>query len=290
MYDLKDKIYALITLFKPSEQNAEKIKDLSKYVDKVFLCDNSGKSNEELFSSIDNSVYIDNGANLGLSTAYNTVLKNVDYGLNADDFIIFFDQDSSITYNHIEKLLSVYRTLEKKIDKIGCLGPAYYNCANDQIEVVKGKKIFDRTYEVSKIITSSMLTKYSTLKEVGFFNDSVFLDYADWDLCWRLEKRGFRCFITSDTSIEHCVGIGEKKIGFISIRIWNPIRTYYQVRDGKYLLKQDYVPFIDKLHLLYMTKILPVLNIRYFDRKEEREKYYEQALMDAKNNVIGEFK
>lgn len=59
------------------------------------------------------------------------------------------------------------------MDKVGCLGPAYFNSANGQVEVVKGKKIFDRTYEVNRIITSSMLIRYSLLKGVGFFNDMI---------------------------------------------------------------------------------------------------------------------
>lgn len=287
MYELKNKIYALITLYNPSSENGEKIKELSQYVDRVFLCDNSGNDNGELFSKINNSIYINNGRNLGLSSAYNVVLKNTCYGWNSNDYIIFFDQDSSVTQKHIEKLLSIYKKLEQHIDKVGCLGPAYYNSANGQVEVVKGKKILEKTYEVNRIITSSMLVKYGTLKETGFFNDSVFLDYADWDLCWRLRKTGYKCFTTTATKINHRVGLEEKKIGPLSIRIWDPIRTYYQVRDGKYLLKQTYVPVHDRMQLMYMTSVLPKLNIKYLDRSNERREYLQRAIQDFKVGKTG---
>lgn len=287
MYDLKEKIYALITLFKPSEQNAEKIKDLSKYVDKVFLCDNSGENKGELFSEIENAIYINNQSNLGLSAAYNAALRDPKYGWNDNDFIIFFDQDSSVSQKHIEKLVHIYQKLERQMDKVGCLGPAYFNSANDQVEVVKGKEIFDRTYEVNRIITSSMLIRYSLLKGVGFFNDSVFLDYADWDLCWRLRKAGYSCFTTTATKIDHRVGLGEKKIGPLSIRIWDPIRIYYQVRDGKYLLRQSYIPTHDRMQLIYMTSILPKLNIKYLDQSSERKRYYHKAIKDFNAGKIG---
>lgn len=135
-----------------------------------------------------------------------------------------------------------------------------------------------------------MLVRHETIKAIEFFNAKVFLDYADWDLCWRLEKAGYGCYTTTATKIEHNVGNGTKKAGPVSIRIWNPIRTYYQVRDGKYLLKQNYVPFRDRLQLMYMTTVLPRLNIKYLDQKEERKKYYRRALDDAKNDVTGEFK
>lgn len=284
------RITAMVTLFHPEEKNVENIRKISQCVDRIILCDNSGCDKHNLFSDIDNSTYINNHRNLGLSAAYNVALRDELLDWHPDDFIIFFDQDSVVSRKHVEKLIKVYLYLENKGLKVGCLGPAYYNAVSGEVEVVKGKQIHKQIYKVNKIITSSMLVRHEIIEKIDFFNDKIFLDYADWDLCWRLGKVGYGCYTTTAAKFEHSVGIGTKRIGPLSIRVWNPIRTYYQVRDGKYLLKQEYVPIHDRLQIVYMTTVLPKLNVRYLDRKDERERFYKRALNDAKSNISGEFK
>ncbi len=278
---------SLVTVYNPDCQTVDNINTYAASVDKVFVCDNSPHDNKELFSSINNLSYIYNNGNLGISGAFNRVLKDKNYCWNADDNIIFFDQDSRVKQGHVEKLLKLYERLEKRY-RVGCIGPSYFNLSNGKLEYVKGRQIGKTLYEVPTVITSSMLTSYSALKAVDFFNEKIFLDYSDWDLCWRWTSNGYKVFTTKAVVFDHNVGNNEVQAGLIKIRKWDPVRTYYQVRDGRYLLSQKYVSYSYRIRLLYMTRLLPLMNIKYLDKKGERRHYYKKAISDYQNGIYGE--
>ena len=52
------------------------------------------------------------------------------------------------------------------------------------------------------------MTKYCVLQKINFWNEDIFLDFADYDLCWRLNKNGLYSFITNNVTLEHCLGEG----------------------------------------------------------------------------------
>ena len=66
-------IYALVTIYSPNKDVIENIKILSSQVDIVYLCDNSSSQNMPMFEEIKNCTYVFNGANLGLSQAFNRI-------------------------------------------------------------------------------------------------------------------------------------------------------------------------------------------------------------------------
>lgn len=207
-------IYALITLYNPDPNVCINIQLIATQVDKVYLCDNSTKNNVEMFMSIDNKEYLFFNKNLGLSCAFNQILINEEVFDN-NDFILFFDQDSEISNGYIAQLIQIYEYLEKQNVNIGCLGPVYYNTNSKQIEVPKKKeKIYDNIFIVRSIITSSMLCRYNKLKEVGFWNEKIFLDMSDWDLCWRIQRQSYLCCMTNSLVLNHTLGEGQKKNRF----------------------------------------------------------------------------
>ena len=281
-------ITALVTTYNPNISSLENIMSYAYSVDRIIICDNSAESNEELFLSIPKCIYKHNYYNMGISVAFNKELKDASYAWKEDEYIIFFDQDSKVEKKHVENLVEIYNKLEKKY-KIGCLGPVYYNIVSQNTECILGKKITDSVFETPAIITSSMLCQFGILKKIDFFNEKIFLDFADWDLCWRLKANDFRVFTTNSVRLIHSVGESGAKFGPINVRKWSAIRTYYQVRDGKFLLRQKYIPLRYRIHLEYMTRILPRLSIQLFDDIENRKKYYQQALKDNYDGKYGPF-
>lgn len=283
-----DKIIALITLFNPDAKVRTNVKTIAEQVDYVYLCDNSVISNHSLFCDISNSSYLFEGVNNGISKAFNTVLKKKDKKFSDNDFIIFFDQDSRISEGYIRKLIQEYKRLEEQNLTIGCIGPIFQNSSNNKVEVPRiKKKLSPCSYQVDGIITSSMLTRYSNLLDVNFWNEDIFLDFTDWDLCWRLQQSQKICVITSKVVLYHAVGIGNKKIGFYDIRVGQPIREYYQIRDALYLLKEDYVPFKMRIKLLQFAFWLPFVHCLFLDNKKERKNYIKQAYKDYDKRIHG---
>lgn len=282
--------HALVTLYNPSEKEFNNCWILSQQVDTVILCDNSQESHETVFQNEKNIIYITKNENLGLGAAFNVALKNDTYGWKDDDLIIFFDQDSQIGEGYIQALQDEYRKIETLIPNLGCLGPVFYNTSNGRTERPRQKKnITDETYEVSNTITSSLMMRYGNLKRIDFWNEKVFLDLADWDLCWRMQKAGMVCCMTEKVVLHHSVGNGEKKVGPIKLRVGQPFREYYQTRDALYLLQENYVPLKMRLRLIANVTIRPVVHYLMLDDKKSRMKFIRRGINDYKKGVHGEY-
>lgn len=282
--------HALVTLYNPGEKEFNNCRILSQQVDTVILCDNSQESHETVFQNEKNIIYITKNENLGLGAAFNVALKNDTYGWKDDDLIIFFDQDSQIGEGYIQALQDEYRKIETLIPNLGCLGPVFYNTSNGRTERPRQKKnITDETYEVSNTITSSLMMRYGNLKRIDFWNEKVFLDLADWDLCWRMQKAGMVCCMTEKVVLHHSVGNGEKKVGPIKLRVGQPFREYYQTRDALYLLQENYVPLKMRLRLIANVTIRPVVHYLMLDDKKSRMKFIRRGINDYKKGVHGEY-
>lgn len=283
------KIYALVTLYYPKDVHVDNLRALLSQVDKVIVCDNSPNDNSSFVPS--ECSYTSIYKNLGLSAAFNRVLKDEKYGWSPDDIIIFFDQDSRIAENHVKTIVESYNECAKNNCKVGCIGPVFYNIFNNEFEIPRDKKkIASNIYEVKSIITSSMMCKYKDLQEVGFWNEEIFLDMADWDLCWRLMQNGFKCCMTSNVFLLHTVGTGIKKIVFFRMRVAAPIREYYEIRECLYMMGKKYTPFKYKLLFIAMLTVRNLIHVTCYDEKKKRLHYIVRGIKDFLNNIHGEFK
>lgn len=280
---------AIITVYYPDEENSKNVEKIAEQVDRVIVCDNSPSENKSLFLN-EKVEYIFFGENLGLSAAFNRVLSKSE-NWKDEDYIIFFDQDSTIESGHIEKLIEIYEELQKNEANIGCLGPVYYNNSSGMVEIPKQKKLLmNKTYEVQSIITSSMLTKYENLKSIGFWNEKTFLDMADWDLCWRLMDSGRKCCMTENVVLKHTLGNGEKKIAGIRLRVGSTIRDYYQTRDCLYLLKEEYTPFKYKCRFILMLTVRAWVRLIFLDDRKKRLHYIMRGHKDYRSNICGVYR
>lgn len=285
------KIKAIITLYYPQEKHRNNILRIACQVDEVYVCDNSPKSNEHIYKNINKVTYIYWGENRGISYAFNSVLYNKCYKWSESDYILFFDQDTIIPENHVYKLIQEYNRLKMLGVRVGCLGPVYYNTSNRTLEFPRRyKRISKNSIEVQSIITTSMLCRYGDIKEIGFWNEEIFLDMADWDLCWRLLEKGYQCCMTTVSKIHHSVGEGEKKVGLMSLRVGKPIREYYQLRDCRYLLKKKYTPSKYKLRFILMITLRSFLHLLLFDNRKERLMYMNYARYDFLHGIKGVIK
>ena len=101
-------VVALVTVYNPNKNVVNNLKLLSEQVERIILCDNSVYDNLEMFAEVKNSVYTTQYKNLGLTGAFNTVLKDSVYGWKDDDIIVFFDQDSRICLLYTLTLPTIY--------------------------------------------------------------------------------------------------------------------------------------------------------------------------------------
>lgn len=282
-------VVALVTLYYPDAGVASNIEVLAEQVSNVIILDNTPDcDNSDLFSGIQRCKYFANGHNFGLSVAFNKGLALEVSRLS--DYIIFFDQDSHISDGLIAGLIDDFESVSKK-KKIGCIGPLYHDIVSGERSLPNDRFAIDAgLYGVKNVITSSMLTKYTILQEVGFWNEKIFLDLADWDLCWRLRSRGFLICLTSNLSFNHTLGSGIKKIFFLKVRQSQPVRQYYGVRDSLKLFLLEYVPFKYRVRFFFMWTLSPLFYIVFFPNRFVRLKYVARAFIDAFRGVDGPFR
>lgn len=276
-------VSALITVYHPSDSVAHNVRVIAEQADVVFICDNSPQSYAGLFASIGapNIRYRFFGENLGISRAFNRILKDPNISWQENDHIFFFDQDSLIQNNHISRMVSAFETVREAGFPIGCLGPAYFNTSSGCVEIPRTKTtLMEDIYAVSSIITSSMLSTYGNLREVGFWNEDVFLDMADWDLCWRMTASGKLCCMDGAAVFRHTLGTGEKKVGPLRIRIAKPFREYYQIRESSYLFWKPYTPVKYRIRFLAMLLIRSPVHLIFLDGRKDRLIYITRGLAD----------
>ena len=284
-------IKALITVYNPSADVRDNIFRIAQQVDEVIICDNSPHNNEPLLNNptIPNLKYVFFQENLGLSLAFNRILKSE--GWKDSDYVIFFDQDSSIADHHIGGLIEEYEKLKKQNIPVGCLGPVFHNTSNDLVEVPHIKtKLNDHCFKVSSIITSSMLCRYEDIRSIQYWNERVFLDMADWDFTWRMMKNGKCCCMTDAVILKHSLGTGERQIGPLRIRIGSVFREYYQTRECLYLLTRSYTPFKYRIRFLAMLSIRPLIHLLFLEHRRERIKYIFMGIRDFFKKKTGALK
>ncbi len=282
-------ITALITIYNPDSSVSGNILNIASQVDRVIVCDNSSQRSELDISALENAEYVYFGQNLALSLAFNKILMDKKYNWKSNEYILFFDQDSKIEAGHVMKLVDEYEKIREEYP-IGCIGPLYYDRKTGIVRIPKVRtQINEHSYIVDSNITSSLLCEYKNLEKIQFWNEGIFLDMADWDLCWRFMEAGYTCFRTKCTILSHTVGDGEKRFGPVHIRRGAPIRVYYQTRNYLYLLKKSYVPLRYKVRFIYNLVIRPIEYLIFLDEKRDRFLYYLQGIRDYHRNLHGEY-
>lgn len=283
-------ICALVTLYHPTDEVVENMKILSQQVNHVFVIDNTpNESFENMFSMIENITYKANLENFGLSKAFNILLKNEN--IKEYDYIIFFDQDSRIDDEFIHKLIEEFMLVSNKLNSNQIfIGPAYFNRNTNVLKIPKDKKeIENGIFKVKSIITSGLLTTYECLKSINFWNEKIFLDLAELELCWRFISIGGYVCLSSNIVLQHSLGYGNLRIGKKHIAKSIPVREYYQTRECLKLLFKSYTPLRFRLIFLYRIFFSPIIRLIYYDYKKQRIKYYFLGILDffrGKNGVF----
>ena len=279
---------AVVTLFYPKPEMAENLKTLGEQVTWLILSDNTPDGgNQALFSGIPNAVYLANHANLGLAAGINRGLDTEE--VRKSDYVFFFDQDSKVPENHIATMIRDWETIEKD-HRIGLLGPRFYDEITetynaDAILENRTEDSSDTYIPIAQMITSSMMTTYNIMKDIGFWNEELFLDYGDYDLCWRLAAAGYELFITKNVLLKHRLGEGsvDAKVKGQTFRLayGAPVRKYYQTRAAIKLLRKNYVPISWRKILKQNLTIWRYYDLKYLPEKWKNTRYYHKGLLDG---------
>jgi rhamnosyltransferase len=197
----------------------------------LYVYDNSETKTpgiEEALTKINPSIqYKFFNSNEGIAKRLNQAMDQA--ALNQYDYLLTMDQDSSFKAGDFEK----YKTLIQ--------ASAYNHVAqfgvNCQPDFTQPK---EQPEEALTLITSGSILNLSLTKNIGPFNEALFIDFVDAEFSYRVIQNGYINLMFSNIVLNHNLGklVEGRGLGNFkkSMRIIHaPNRVYYIVRNGLYL-------------------------------------------------------
>ena len=271
------KIGSCTVLFNPDRDVISNVETYKELVDVCVVVDNSDNKNEvsKYFEEDSSYKYIDMHGNQGIAAALNAGIEYL-HSVSMD-MALTMDQDSLFPTSDY---LAIYQLIEKYKDEYSLIG-LDVNRVDPSQEIVL----------VPYWITSGNFVNISDFYLVGKMNESLFIDYVDFDLGYRFKKAHLKIGYLSGYCITHTIG------NPIPIHVLNrtfyalnhsPIRYYYRYRNAYYLYHYVDREFFKKEYRREMFGSL--IKMFIFEKKRnEKIKMIKKGLSDAKKKRLGKF-
>ncbi|MBP1046351.1 glycosyltransferase [Enterococcus sp. BWM-S5] len=240
------KICAGVITFNPDIELLENnLAILRKQVERVYIIDN-GSSNIEQIKLIDKEISVVGfSENVGIAKALNRLMMEADK--EGFEWVLSMDQDTLIQPNVIE---SYSRYIDDPT--IGMLTLRVIRKSSS------GEILFETSTEneydyVERCPTSGMLLETAAWKEAGGYDDWLFIDYVDYDMCQKVLLLNKKIVRVNDTYMIQQLGDGAE-LSIVGRMIeslssdkmkkktivfnHNPVRNYYFVRNSIYFMRK----------------------------------------------------
>ncbi|MCC4414512.1 glycosyltransferase [Limosilactobacillus reuteri] len=266
----KSEVCTIVVTFNPNIADFTKnIKEISHYPSKVIIVDNNSKPEKikELRSLIKrlNLTLYELADNYGIGYAQNYAIRK-----EHSDYYFFLDQDSYVSVNQFNMLLTEFKNLKSQDKHIAALGPTIYDASPS-----RGKASL-----VEKIISSGSIISKEALATIGLMRDDFFIDYIDYEWCWRATGMGWHIYQSNTVKIHHETnGVLRKNNHTI-----DPIfRLFYIYRNATYIVIHE--PIQMKIKVKLGCRLLGKLLFQWqLENKKQRLKV---CLLGVKDGVRG---
>lgn len=275
------KISATVIWYNPGNENIGNIWTYLNYFEKLFIIDNSKNSNKELSKKLESTKvkYIYNeGKNLGISGALNLACeKAIKEGFS---WILTMDQDSSFDSKNIKEYFKIFNQIQN--NNIGIISPNHI-LKNDIIKTEEDKEFINTDH----VMTSGNLLNLSVWEKVGRFDENLFIDEVDSEMCYRMIEKGYKIKQLNKIKMYHELGNLEKRNFFfrkVSILNHNYIRKYYITRNKFYMFKN-----YRRYRMRYIYYILnDFFKVIVYEKDKVRKlKYMFKGIKDFFKNKMG---
>src|SRR4051812_16282083 len=188
--DQSARVCAIVVTYHPHAAFLENVKNLAAEVASVIVADNTeGVETPECLRAVQNARGVEilrNGENRGIAVALNLGIKQA-IGLGFQ-WVATFDQDSAITSNYFESMFAAYESCPFR-DHVPLIAPEL--CYSEpESQQKRGSDAHFLFSETTTAMTSGSLIRTDILATAGFYDETFFMDYVDYEFCLRLEKHG----------------------------------------------------------------------------------------------------
>ena len=237
------RIAAGITLYNPEiERLKDNIKATLGQVERLYIVDNDSNNTAgiKVDLALDERVtIISNAENKGVAAALNRMCNAaIEDGF---DWIMTLDQDSLPENDIVEKYLPFTEN-----EEVALITPKFDD--DNEPDMIFSEKDEPTTF-IERCNTSASLVRLSVFKEVGGFDEKMFIDCVDFDYCTTLIENGYKILRVNSAVLHHRLGEASEVKFFIPIgRLFgikklqksfftynhSPLRTYYYARNIRY--------------------------------------------------------
>lgn len=239
---MQNKYVVVIVTFQPDAERVRvNVAGLKRQGFTVIIVDNFSDNIEQIKESVGYDILVELPENKGIAAALNDGMhKAVSLGA---EWVLSLDQDTLVADN----LLDEYRKYTA-LKNAGALCPAIEK-KNEGLIHACSKKI-ERVY---KCPTSGFFLNTSVWSVVGEYDEWMFIDYVDYDMCTRLRINGYQIYRVNTTKIIQ--ELGKQSVNRFFFRLgqllhWkklqnfavtynhSPFRNYYFVRNSLYYINK----------------------------------------------------
>lgn len=221
-----------VVLYQPDDSVLDNIISYINLTERLYVIDNSISpvSIIDKLKGYPQVTYISMGGNKGIASALNAGI----FRAMQDNFthLMTMDQDSRFQQPVFKGYVQKAGTIFDEVQNAALVGINY-----DGYQ----QKHRDKDVEVAEeVITSGMIINLDIMKKLGSFIEELFIDYVDYEYCYRARKAGYLCFIVNQYRLEHQIGgmnpIVKYGIHFRNHNEHNAIRQYYMARNAIYVM------------------------------------------------------
>lgn len=215
------------------KKNVEAIK---KQVDHVLIVDNHSTNAQEITDLFCEDAMVTiayNKKNYGVGVGLNQIMR---YALSKGyTWALTLDQDTFVYPN----LISKYEQYTEMPDV------AMINCHYNDRNYYKAKSYTQKNeFEfVRECITSACLTNAKAVLQCGGFDNKMFIDLVDNDMCATLQENGYKIVKLRHMGYLHSLGnVTKKRIFGYDLKLfhYSPMRIYFLSRNTIYYIKKHH--------------------------------------------------
>lgn len=233
-------ICGVVVTYHPPPGFLSNLEALRSQVDEVIVVDNSeGDTSESVILPIEKcgASVIRNGKNLGIASALNLGIK---YAISRGfEWVATFDQDSMITADYFQTILSAHAACPFR-DRVPLIAPLL--CYSQNESETNRKREPQSSFSLTRTaMTSGSLIRTNIFAKEGFYDETFFMDYVDYEFCLRLWKHGWKLIRANQAHLLHRLGLPQTHsfLGLkVTIKSHSAWRRYFIMRNRVIVFKR----------------------------------------------------
>ncbi|MBO9593657.1 MAG: glycosyltransferase [Niabella sp.] len=239
------KFAAVVITYFPGDDFPGNIATYLNHTDRLYIADNSEPSfsfPQELHNNPKITILAD-GVNRGIAARLNQVMELA--ANEAYDWMLTMDQDSSFNAEQLQQYITNIKNFKQR-ETVAMFGA----------EAGKTPESPSVAFEPSRLlITSGSMVNLQLSKQIGGFDERLFIDGVDHAYCFEAGKQGFETVRFTGVYLNHNLGTRHtvrslKSLKQSSRALHAPFRLYYMFRNFQYLSKIYEADFPQEFALL----------------------------------------